>query len=151
MIETARALRAAFDRTFAEAPVAPVAQVEVLVLHAGGLPCAIARAELAALRNDLTIVALPSPAPALLGVTSLHGQLLPVWDLGRLVHGEPARGRRWCAIVRDESAAFAFDRLDGYLRVPAPVGGAIEHAGVAHPVVELSGLLAGRKGRVHGA
>jgi hypothetical protein len=148
--ETAGELRAAFDRAFAEAPVAPVPHAEMLAIHAGGVPFAIARNELAALRVDLAVVALPSPAPALLGVTSLHGQILPVWDLGRLIHGEPARGHKWCAIVRDQSAALAFDRLDAYLRVPAPVGRAIEHAGIAHSVVGLAGLLASHRGASHG-
>lgn len=145
MIETAGALRAAFDHAFAEAPVAPVAHAEVLVVHAGGCPCAIARADLAALRVDLTIVAVPSPAPALLGVASFRGELLPVWDLGQLVHGEPVRGRRWCAIVRDESFAFAFDRLDGHLRVPSPLDRAIEHAGICYPLLALDRLLAGQR------
>jgi hypothetical protein len=150
VIETAGELRAAFDRTFAEAPVAPVPHTEVLVFHAGGQPCAIARDALAALRVDLSIVTLPSPAPALLGVTSFHGELVPVWDLGLLAHGVPGRGRRWCAIVGGGSAAFAFDRLDGHLRVPLPIGRAIEHAGVAYPVLALDHLLAGRKGLTYG-
>ena len=149
MIETADELRAAFDRTFAEAPRAPLAEAEVLVLHAGGRPCAIARDELAALQIDLPIVALPSPAPALLGVTSFRGELMPVWDLGQLVHDEPARGRRWCAIARGETAAFAFDHLDGHLRVHAPIGPSIEHAGEAYPLLALGGLVAGRKGLTH--
>lgn len=144
-IETASELRAAFDRSFAEAPSAPVAYTEVLVLHAGGQPCAIARDALAALRTDLPIVALPSPAPALLGVTSVHGELLPVWDLGQLAHGAPVRGRRWCAIVRGEAAAFAFDRLDGHLRVAAPAGRVIEHAGIRYPLLALGDLIRGAK------
>jgi len=148
--ETAETLRAAFDRAFADAPVAPVAPVDLLVLRAGGAPYAVARAQLAALRAGLAVVALPSPAPALLGVTAQRGAVLPVWDLGQLAHGVPVRARKWYAIVRDESAALAFDQLDGYVRVDAPVGAAVEHAGVSYPILDVAGVLAGGKVAAHG-
>lgn len=147
---TAAELRAEFDAGFAEPRPRAVPQVDVIALRAGGAPYAIARSELAALRVDLAIVDLPSPASALIGVTALRGDLLPVWDLGRLVHGEPVRARRWCAIVRGGTVAVAFDRLDGHLRAPLPLGASIVFERQAYPVLDLAGVLAGLQGEKYG-
>jgi purine-binding chemotaxis protein CheW len=143
-------LRAAFDGAFAEPIAAPVACVDVLAIRVGGVPHAIARAELSALRTDLRVVALPSPAPALLGVATFRTALVPVWDLGLIVHGAPVWPVRWCAILRDESAAFAFDRLDGHLRVAAPLAGIVEHADEIYAVLDVAGALAGLNGAGYG-
>lgn len=150
-LRTAAELRAEFDRGFAELQAPPVPHVDVIVLRAGGAPYAIARGELAAVRVDLAIVDLPSPARALIGVAAVRGELVPVWDLGRLAHGEPVRGRRWCAIARGGHAAVAFDRFDGHLRVPAPLGAAIDFDRQLYPVLDLAGVLAGAQaGGAHG-
>ncbi len=146
MTDTADQLRQAFDRRFTEAPVARVGPLDVLVVRAGGAPYAIVRAEIAALRTDLGVVSVPSPSPALLGVVAVRGAILPVWDLGRLVHGEPVTGRRWLAIVRGETAVVAIDVLDGHVRVAAPLGDAVQHAGVAYRVLDLAGALAAYRG-----
>jgi purine-binding chemotaxis protein CheW len=145
---TAAELRAAFDAGFAEPAARPVPQVDVLAIHAGGAPYAIARSELAALRVDLVVVDLPSPAPALIGVAAVRGELVAVWDLGRLTHGEPVRARRWCAIARGGRSAVAFDRLDAHLRVPLPLGASLVFDHQAYPVLDLAGVLA-RQGASH--
>jgi purine-binding chemotaxis protein CheW len=138
-------LRAEFDTAFAETPAPGVTTVDVLAIQAGGARCALIRAELAALRTDLRVLALPSPAPALLGITGVRGAIIPVWDLGRLRHGAPVRALRWCAIAAGDAAAFAFDRLDAHLSVPAPLGAEVHHAGAIYPVLDLAGILAGTK------
>jgi hypothetical protein len=150
MIATALELRAAFDRAFAEPPPPAVEHADVLAIRAGGAAHALPQRQLAALRTDLQIVGLPSRARAFLGVAVVHGTILPVWDLGLLVGAGPVRAPRWCAIVRGESAALAFDHLDGYLRVAVPIGVAIAHGDRSYGVVDLAGLLAAQNGMEHG-
>lgn len=135
-------LRDAFDRSFAEPLREPIVEVDVIAVQAGGGPCAFAQRDIAALRTDLAITPLPSDNPAMRGVASFHGALIAVWDLGLLLHGAPVASLRWCAVVRDETVAVAFDRLDGRLRVPAPLGGVLELAGTIYPVFELAGAIA---------
>jgi purine-binding chemotaxis protein CheW len=146
MIVPATELRSAFDRSFAEAPAAAVREADILAIHAGGMPYALAQTELAALRTDLQIVALPSPSRALLGVAAVQGAIVAVWDLGILVHGAPVRARRWCAIVRGAAAVVAFDQLDGYLRLAAPVGVTVSHGKLAYRVLDLTALVAAQHG-----
>jgi hypothetical protein len=142
-------LGAAFDRGFAEAIVAPVPQVDVIAIRAGGGPCAFTQSAIAALRTDLHIVPLPSPAPALRGVSTFRGQVVAVWDLGLLVHGAPVDSLRWCAVLNNETLAVAFDRLVGRIRVSAPAGAVLELAGIIYPIIDLAGMVAGAEAR-HG-
>ncbi|HET9621260.1 MAG TPA: hypothetical protein VFP84_07840 [Kofleriaceae bacterium] len=148
-------LRAAFDHAFARPIATPVAEVDVLAIRAGGGPCAFPQAAIAAIAaidTALHVVAVPSPAPALRGVATFRGHVVAVWDLGLIVHGAPVEGVRWCAVLGDETTAFAFDRLDGRVRVPAPAGaltGAVELSGTIYPIIDVAGAIAGAQGARH--
>jgi purine-binding chemotaxis protein CheW len=151
LLEDARALRARFDAGFAEPIAAAISELDVIAVYAGGSPCAFAQHTIAGLCTDLHVVALPTSAPALLGAASFRGNVVAVWDLGLLVHGAPTTAVRWCAILADQIHAVAFDRLDGRVRVPAPVGRVIEHAHTLFPVIDLSAAVAGARAGVKGA
>ncbi len=141
--DDAARLRDAFDRSFAAPLRVPVPVVDAIAVQAGGGPCAFAQGDIAALRTDLHITPVASPHPALRGVASFRGALLAVWDLGLVLHGAPVASLRWCAVLRGETAAVAFDRLDGRVRVPAPLGRVIELDGALYPVFELADAVAG--------
>lgn len=145
IIDDAARLRAAFDRTFADPLPVAIPEVDAIAIHAGGGPVAFAQHEIAALRTDLHVTPLASMTPALLGVTSFRGALVAVWDLGLLVHGAPVPRVRWLAVLRDETVAVAFDRLDSRVRVPAPLASVIEVRGGIYPVFELAGAVAGAR------
>jgi hypothetical protein len=74
-------------------------------------------------------------------VAVVQGAVVPVWDLGLLLHGARVRVLRWCAIVRGDSAAIAFDHLDGYLRIPAPIGATVAHRECAYRVLDVIDLI----------
>ena len=146
-LDAAAKLRAAFDRSFAEPLPVASPQVDAIAVHAGGGPCAFGQGELAALRTDLHITPLASQSAALIGVASFRGALVPVWDLGLLLHGAPVTQVRWCAVLRDETVAVAFDRLDGRVRAPAPLASVLELDGTIYPVFELAATVAGAKSK----
>lgn len=147
---SAAELRAAFDGAFAEAPLAIVPHVDVIAIRAGGEPCAFARTDIAALRTDLDIVALPTRSPSLLGVAQHRGNVIPIWDLGWVLHGVHTRPARWCAVLRDETRAVAFDGFAAHVRAPAPLGAMLEHGGEIYRVLELARELANDKGAAYG-
>ena len=115
----ADALREAFDRAFAEAPVADGERSEsFLGIRVGGDAHAVALAEVGGLFADRKIVPLPGAAE-LLGVAGLRGEIIPVYSLRALLGYAPAEEpARWLIYSGDEQAvAFAFDQFDGYARV----------------------------------
>lgn len=121
MIEPAVELRRAFDQTFAEAPAARAEDVESLVaIRAGGEAYAVRLAEITGLFADRTSVPLPSPLLAFLGVAGLRHDVVPVYSLRSLLGYAPGGDPpRWLIIARAaHPVAFAFERFDGYLRVP---------------------------------
>ncbi len=145
-------LRDAFDRSFAEPPrAAPGAEVELLRVRIGGRPHVIAIADIASLHAGVKITALPALAGSgALGVVAIRGAIVPVYDLGVLLGvagqaSEASAALRWIAVAGGDG--YAFDGLDGFMRVPtrpAP-GGAVVHDGRPHPVVELTGAERRRK------
>jgi len=149
------ALRQAFDRGFAEAPSDVARNDEELVgLQLGGDGYLLPLAELSGLVVGRRIVALPSVAPAFLGVVGIRGIVTPVYDLGALL-GYP-RGEsspRWLAISKDPRVGLAFDRFVGQLRRPrtdapservtsAHVREAVRISGVIQRVIDVRSVLA---------
>ena len=63
---------------------------------------------------------MPSPAREFLGVAALRGGIVPVYSLRALLGDATGDERpRWLVVAgRERVAAFAFDGLEGYLRVP---------------------------------
>jgi chemotaxis signal transduction protein len=132
----ARNLRDAFDRAFAEAPIAAAEIVHDFVgICLGAESYAVALDEIAGIVPAGRIVSLPSRAGELLGVTSLRGAIVPVYNIALLL-GEPAHKEitRWLLVAgEDNPVAFGFERFDGFLRVTdAQLSAADESAAKAH-------------------
>jgi purine-binding chemotaxis protein CheW len=156
--DEAERMRRDFDRLFATPDPPPPAEtgdfVGVLV---GGRPFALRVAELARIEACRKIVPLPGGRPPFLGLTSLRGRLVPVFDLETVLGLPPTVVvRRWVAVCENEAPlGFVFGELDGYLRVPqSDVLGvrpelsgpqahqAVREAGGVRPVIHLPSLRA---------
>jgi purine-binding chemotaxis protein CheW len=149
----ARALHDEFDRGFAEAPRPPApAHRDFLCIRVAGEPSAIPLVDIASLHADLRVIALPSRAPELLGVTAIRATLVPIYDLGVAFGGSPAGVTRWTVLVRGGSAGFAFEGYDGHVRIGdraiaratqrGHVRGQIVVTGQPRSVVDLASVLA---------
>ena len=115
-------LRDSFDRSFADPHRGQDAGFEeLLAIRAGGRPYALRLTQAAGLFPDRPVTRLPGPLPALLGVASFRGSIVPVYDLGRACFGHPAAAAaRWLVLAAGEPPlALAFQELDGHVRVPA--------------------------------
>jgi purine-binding chemotaxis protein CheW len=124
-------LRRAFDETFAlPPPQRPQAQIEFVLVVAGGERYAIRMSELAGLEVNRKIVPLPGGPRGLLGLSAVQGQLIPVFELAALL-GAGARGGapRWLALHRSqELIGLAFDEFQGSRRLPPDAIHALEPA-----------------------
>jgi chemotaxis signal transduction protein len=121
LVQTLLELRRSFDAGFARPPEAADTGWEaVLAVQAGAAPLAVRTAEIAGLFEGAPLTPLPSRRPEFLGIASLRGQLVPVYDLARLLALEPGAAPRWRLLLRvPEPLALAFDSFDGQFRVPA--------------------------------
>ena len=125
----ARALREAFDATFARPPpAAPAAMIALLILRAGGERVAVRRDEMSGLvRAENNVAPVPGPSPAFLGLAGLQGELRPVWRLGALLDGgaraasAPGRDTGWLVLAdarADAPCAFACEAFERLVFVP---------------------------------
>jgi chemotaxis signal transduction protein len=157
---TAEALRAAFDRSFAESQAKDaVSQVDLLAIRSGEHEYALRLSEVLAVHTDRKLVAVPGPMPELLGLVGLRGLVVPVYDLRQLL-GYPAGPLpRWLALARATSPfAVAFEGFEAHLRVQAsdvvaPEAGAaaphrfargsVRTAAGPRPLIHLPSLIEG--------
>lgn len=142
--DTVLALRANFDAGFARAPQAAGAErAGMLAIRIGGQPYALRLAQIGGLHADRRIVALPSPAPALRGVTGFRGQVVPVYDLALLLGHARSAAPRWLVQVRcADPLALAFDHFEAHFTA-APeqfIGATVQAAEGARPVIDLASL-----------
>jgi purine-binding chemotaxis protein CheW len=118
VIDRAAALRAAFDRSFAQAPSPEGAATEkLLAIRLGAHPYVLRLSEVSGLFADKKITRLPSPVPDLLGIAGFRGTVLPVYDLGLLLGGASTAAPRWLVVAAGAPVGLAFDGVDGYLSV----------------------------------
>lgn len=146
-------LRRAFDRSFAEAPhVADPPTEDLLAIRLGAAGYALRLSEIAALFTDVRVSAIPSNVHELVGVASLRGVILPVYDLASLLGQPTSTAGRFLILAAKMPVAFAFHELDGHLRVgrdaiAADTEAAAEHAREmlrlpqARPIVRLASVL----------
>jgi chemotaxis signal transduction protein len=140
----AEILRLAFDRGFAAPPQPAAEDTERLVaIRVGPDPYAVRVTEISGLFADKKIVPVPTPLPALLGVTGLRSGIVAVYSLRALLGQAPASDTpRW--LFATAEVALAFDALDGYARVaPSEIartngGTAAEHV---RATVRIGGAL----------
>ena len=146
-------LRKAFDRVFAEPPPPEAeAAADYLGIRIGGAPYAVALSEIGAVFADRKIAPLPSSAGELLGVAGVRGDIVPIFSLGALLGQGGDDKPRWLVLARGARAGFAFDALDGHLRIPlAAIAPAVSSRGFveanavigkqARPIVSVAALM----------
>lgn len=154
--ERAAQLREAFDRSFAESPRTGVVAVhDLLAIRVGTHRYVVRLAELSGLTADKKVTRVPSPMPALRGIASFKGTVLPVYDLGMLLGRQQAAAPRWIFVTAVTPVALAFEGFDGYLRVPAEdivsqeraeahvrhVREVVQAGGLAQPLISLASVL----------
>jgi chemotaxis signal transduction protein len=152
----AAALRAAFDRSFAQAVNAQAAATEdLLEIRIGADPYALRLSEIAGLFADKKVTRLPSPVAELIGVAGFRGTVVPVYDLGMLLGGARAGAPRWLVVTGAMQAAVAFERFDRYLTVPSEaivpdarqgarerhVRDVVRTTGLVRPLISLTSTL----------
>jgi len=156
--EEAERMRREFDRLFAAPDPPPTAEtVDFVAIRIGGRPFALRVAELDRIEACRKVVPLPGGQSPFLGLASLRGRLVPVFDLESVLGLPPAATvHRWAAVCGNEAPlGFVFGELDGYLRVtqsdvlgvrPEPTGPpahqAVREATGLRPVIPLPSLMA---------
>lgn len=149
--EAAAAMREAFDRAFAEPPMADrEPAVDLLAIRVGATHLALRLEDVAEIATDRVIVPVPSDAATLLGLAGMRGVIVAVHHLGGLLGVATGDvGPRWLALcAAAPRTAVAFDELEAYVRVPpasmcSGAGGAvIARVGDANrQVVDVGALL----------
>jgi chemotaxis signal transduction protein len=155
--DRATALREAFDLSFAvPLDAVPDESANFLGVTIGANSYALELSEITGLFADTRIVPLPSSASDFLGVAALRGGIVPVYSLRALLGQATGDERpRWLVMAgRERVAAFAFDGLEAYLRVPqadispaqaeAPLGQVQASAvidGKERPIVRIRSLI----------
>jgi chemotaxis signal transduction protein len=111
-------LRARFDQSFAEAPAPADAPFEDLLgIRAGAIPHAVRVSEISRLVVDRTITPVPTPVADLLGFTSYHGSIVPVYDLRAVLGLVEGTKPRWLVIAAAAEVGLAFAEFGGHVRV----------------------------------
>lgn len=111
-------LRSDFDRSFAAAPTAAVAdRIGFLAIRLGNDPYVIRLTETAGLFADRRVTPLPSPAPTMRGIAGIRGTIVPVHDLAGLLGYPLAAAPRWLVIASEAQIAFGFEAFDGQILV----------------------------------
>jgi hypothetical protein len=143
------ALRAAFDRSFAEAPAeSPPPTVDLIAIRVGGSPCALALADVASIHTCPRLEPLPGAPAGFQGVAGFRDDVVAVWDLGALLGHPATEPPRWVARLKQAPAlALSFTALEGYLRVPATEAHLLRAAGRARPLVDVAAALSGMRTR----
>lgn len=139
-----RALREAFDASFAAAPAEPGKPARLhLAVRVGGRPYAIPLDAVAGVVRDTRVTPLPSPEPAFLGVAGRSGRPVAVFDLRLLLGAETAPPAGALVLVRaPEPCALAVDGVDGSFAADA-VAGTVRHDGLDRPLVDVASALSG--------
>jgi len=132
--ERAAELRTAFDACFA-APFRGSAPetVALLLVRVGPHDYAIRVSDLSGLVSGRKIAPLPSGRSELLGLAGIRGSVVAVYGLAAVLgHPPQVLDSPWLALAgAPEPVGFAFDALQGFLRVEA---GLIHGADPAEPI-----------------
>jgi chemotaxis signal transduction protein len=118
---TASQLRQAFDHTFALPPTMASPQGEdLLMIRVAGDPYAIRLLDITEIIRGRSVIALPAVTPDLLGLTGIHGGIVPVFGLSSILGYAPDQGSpKWMILCgAEEPIALAFSYFEGYLRLP---------------------------------
>ncbi len=154
--ERAAALRAAFDRSFAEpARPDPTPMTDLLAFRAGTRAYALHLAEISGLFADKKITRVPGHAPGLLGIVGFRGALVPVYSIAASLGHAASEIPRWLVVAAAAPIAFAFEAFEFHVRVARAAilpRGAGDHASqyvqefvrardLVRPIVRLTAIL----------
>ncbi len=64
----------------------------IFVFRLGGSEYGIDAERLVEVKEGISITPLPFSHPAILGVGNLRGEVIPIVDLGKILHGVPSKG-----------------------------------------------------------
>jgi chemotaxis signal transduction protein len=132
LAQRAAELRRNFDRSFAEPPrLRRAASIDLLALRMDGDGYALRLSAVAGLFADKKLTRLPSAVPEFLGIAGFRGAVVPVYDLRVLLGHGAGEVPRWLVVAAIGQIAFAFDALDGTLRLPLA---AVASQGPGEPV-----------------
>ena len=140
---TEHELRDTFDRGFAEAYPPPRRDsLALIALTIAGVRYAVRLEQIATVHVDVRVGAVPSKARGLVGLATIRNVIVPVYDLGvALGHRTVPLPARWIVVGKsDPPHAWAFDHLDGQVRIEPPAGGLaglVEIAGRSRRVIDL--------------
>jgi purine-binding chemotaxis protein CheW len=145
-------IRRAFDRSFAEpAATRPEPPERLLRIRVAGHAHVVRLNGLDAIGRIGAAAPLPSAKPALIGVTSWAGALIPLYDLARLIGtAEPSRSPGWMIVAGGNApVGLAFDAFEGRIEVPggSVVEGSVRTDGKALPLIDVASLVLGICGR----
>lgn len=118
MSERARRMRDAFDASFARELPDPVASIPLLAIEIGREPLALRASEIQSIQRLGRVRSLPGAPEALLGLTGIHGKVVPVYDLGALLGRSAVGTPRWVVLTGSPPLGLAFTSLEGQREVP---------------------------------
>jgi chemotaxis signal transduction protein len=111
-------MRAEFDSAFSRPPRQPGTGLEdMLALRLGAERCFVRLSDIAGVIANPLLTAVPTTAPALLGITSNHGSLVGAYDLAVLLGRVPTKPRWLVICAAEPSVGLTFEHFDGYQRV----------------------------------
>lgn len=116
--EAIAALRYEFDSSFRDLPrMQSGVGTDYLLVQTGNRRYAVALREVAMIQARCRVTRVPGSLPGLLGVSSVRGELLAVYDLGvRIGHGS-SKECHWVLRVTGSHVAFAFEQLVRHVRL----------------------------------
>ena len=115
-------LKKDFDDSFAQPSSEGVAAFEnLLAIRVAGVRYALRLRDIRGLHVDRRITRLPSTFGGFLGVISLRGSFLPVYDLRALMGQATADIPRWLVVAACAPIALVFDSFDMHLRIAGSV------------------------------
>lgn len=142
----ALALKRAFDDTFGEPAITDRAPLDdLLAIRVGDRPFALRLSEVAGVHADRAVTSLPTMVTELMGIMTVRGALVPVYDLASLLGWPTSTRARWLVIAAGAPVGLAFDRLDGHLRVPRHTITAHENADPSRHMQEIVQLEDGAR------
>jgi chemotaxis signal transduction protein len=114
------ALRAGFDRSFAEPAQLEMTSVEdLLAIRAGADVVAIRLSEIAGLYVGKKVTRMPGGDPALLGIAGFRGTIQPVYCIATLIGRPVVAFPRWLVTAAMAPITLAFEGFEHHMRVSA--------------------------------
>jgi chemotaxis signal transduction protein len=113
-------LKQEFDSSFERDVMPPVDTVDIMYILVATRRFALGIKEVSGLAKLEKLVAIPSRAEAFAGVTGLRGEVLPVYDIGKMLGLDSGREPlRWMVTVsaQGQMLAVGFAAMVGYGRI----------------------------------